>query len=45
MPEGETPHALTAVLDGHKIEVQYDTSSHMYIIFDGEQIAKKLRII
>ncbi len=41
----ETPHALTAVLDGHKIEVQYDTSSHMYIIFDGEQIAKKLRII
>lgn len=41
----ETPHALTAVVDGHKIDVQYDTSNRMYIIFDGEQIAKKLRII
>lgn len=41
----EFPHHLVAVIDGHKIEVQYDNTSHMYIVFDGEQIAKKLRII
>lgn len=41
----EFPHTLTAVIGGHKIEVQYDSTSHMYIIFDGEQIAKKLRLI
>lgn len=40
----EMPHSLIAVLDGHKIEVQYDASSHMYIFFDGEKLAKKLRI-
>ncbi len=41
----EFPHTLTALIDGHKIEVEYDSFSHMYIIFDGEQIAKKLRLI
>lgn len=41
----EAPHTLTALVDGHKIEVQYDMLSRIYIIFDGEQIAKKLRII
>ena len=41
----ETPHALAAVVGGHKIDVQYDTSNRMYIIFDGEKIAEKLRII
>ncbi len=41
----EFPHTLSCVVDGHKIEVQYDNASHMYIFFDTEQIAKKLRII
>ncbi len=41
----EYPHTLSAVVDGHKIEVQYDDKSHMYIIFDGKQIAKKLRLL
>ncbi len=41
----EFPHTLTAVIDGHKIEVRYDTTNYMYILFDGEQLAKKLRLI
>lgn len=41
----EVPHTLTALIDGHKIEVTYDTTSHMYIIFDGEQLAKKIRLV
>ncbi|MBR5246434.1 MAG: hypothetical protein IKV25_03565 [Clostridia bacterium] len=41
----EFPHTLTAVVNGHKIEVKYDETSHMYIFFDGEQLAKKIRII
>ncbi len=41
----EFPHTLSAVVDGHKIEVQYDDTSHMYIIFDGKEIAKKLRLL
>lgn len=41
----EFPHTLTAMVDSHKIAVQYDDSNHMYIIFDGEQLAKKIRII
>lgn len=41
----EFPHTLTAVIDGHKIEAQCDDTSHMYIIFDGEQLKKKMRII
>lgn len=41
----EFPHTLSAVVDGHKIEVMYDDKSHMYIIFDGKQIAKKLRLL
>lgn len=40
----EFPHTLTAFIDGHKIEVNYDETSHMYIIFDGEQLVKKIRI-
>lgn len=40
----EFPHTLTAVVDGHKIEVQYDTSSHMQIFFDDTLLAKKLRL-
>lgn len=41
----EFPHTLTALVDSHKIEVRYDDSNHMFIIFDGEQLAKKIRII
>lgn len=41
----EGPHTLSAVVNGHTIEVQYDTSSHMLIVFDGTVLAKKLRII
>ncbi len=41
----ELPHSLTAVIDGHKIEARCDETSHMYITFDGEQLAKKIRII
>ncbi len=41
----EYPHTLTAIVDGHKIEIQYDMGSHMYIVFDGEMLAEKLRMI
>lgn len=41
----EFPHSLIAMIDGHKIEVKYETSGHIFIFFDGEQIAKKLRLI
>ena len=41
----EFEHNLSAVIDGHKIEAGYDHYSHSYIIFDGERIAEKPRII
>lgn len=41
----ESPHTLMALLDGHKIEVRYDALNFMYLIFDGEQLAKKIRLI
>ena len=41
----EFEHNLSAVIDGHKIEAGYDEDSYSYIIFDGERIAEKLRII
>lgn len=41
----EFPHTLTAMINGHKIEVKYDATSYMYIMFDGEQLAKKIRLI
>lgn len=40
----EFPHTLIAIIDGHKIEVQYDAVGFMYIFLDGKQIAKKLRV-
>lgn len=40
----EFPHTLTATVDGHRIEVQYDATSHMYIFLDDKQLAKKLRL-
>lgn len=41
----EMPHVLTATPDGHKIEVHYETSGVIRIYFDGNEIAKKFRII
>lgn len=40
----EFPHTLTAVVDGHTIEMQYDASSHMQLYFDNTLLAKKLRL-
>ena len=41
----EFAHNLSAVIDGHKIEAGYDEDSYSYIVFDGERIAEKERII
>ena len=41
----ECPHILAATPDGHKIEVHYETTGVIRIYFDGNEIAKKLRII
>lgn len=40
----ETAHILTAVIDGHTIQVGYDGGSKSFALLDGEQIAKKLRL-
>ncbi len=40
----ECAHTLIAVIDNHKIEVGFD-NTHSFIIFDGELIAQKLRLI
>ncbi len=41
----EAPHTLMAFVDGHKIEATCDSLSRMYILFDGEQLVKKMRIV
>lgn len=41
----EFEHNLSAVIDGHTIEAGYDNESYSYIIFDGERIAEKKRLI
>ena len=41
----EFEHALTANLGGHHIEVGLDSNDYSYILFDGEKIAKKKRIV
>lgn len=41
----EAPHTLSAVVNGHTIEVQYDSTSHIHIFFDNTLLAKKLRLI
>jgi len=40
----ESPHTLEARIDGHCITASY-TGSHSVIEFDGEVVAKKLRLI
>ena len=39
----EFAHKLCATVDGHKIEVGYDKQSFSYIIFDGNEVARKKR--
>lgn len=39
----EYPHALKAFIDGHHIAAGY-TGTHSYISFNGENVAKKLRV-
>lgn len=41
----ESAHALNATIDGHRIQVGFDGVSHSYIRIDGEQVAKKLRLV
>ncbi len=41
----ETAHALKATVDGHNIQVGFDGAMHSYIRIDGQQVAKKLRLI
>ncbi len=41
----EFAHNLSAVVGGHTIEAGYDEDSYSYIIFDGERIVEKRRII
>ena len=40
----ESPHTLSAVVDGHTIEMRYDATSHMQIYFDNTLLAKKFRL-
>ncbi len=41
----EFEHNLSAVVREHKIEAGYDAESYSYILFDGERIGEKRRII
>ncbi len=39
----ETPHCLTAKIDGHIIEAGFNNTSKSYILLDGQEVAKKMR--
>ena len=41
----EFEHQLCALVDGHSIEVGMDEESHSYILFDGDIIKRKKRLI
>ena len=41
----EFPHNLSAVVDGHTIEAGLSDDSYSYIMFDGECLANKQRLI
>ena len=41
----ESPHELTAVLDGHNYAVGTNATSQSYISVDGETVKKKLRLV
>ena len=41
----ESAHTLSAVVGGQKIEGVFDGISNMFIFVDGQEIAKKIRII
>ena len=40
----ETAHTLTAQIDGHLIQAGFDGTTSSYILVDGQQVAKKLRL-
>lgn len=40
----EFPHTLCAVIGGHKFEAGISAASQMFIIADGEKVAKKIRL-
>lgn len=40
----ETPHALSAVVGGHRFEVGMDRGSQSYISLDGQPVKTKLRL-
>lgn len=41
----EPPHEISAVVNGHTVAVGTNKGSQCYITFDGETIAKKLRLV
>lgn len=41
----EYAHTLSAVVDGHWIEVGYDGEAYSYIRFDEQEVARKLRLL
>lgn len=41
----ETPHELTAIINGHTYAAGINDASRMYIVADGEVLAKKLRLV
>lgn len=41
----ETAHTLSARLDGHDFVVGYDGRNYSYFLVDGNEIAKKIRLI
>lgn len=40
----ESAHTLTAYIDGHKFEAKFDGVLTLYLLVDGQQIAKKIRL-
>ncbi|MBQ7378511.1 MAG: hypothetical protein IJW70_12290 [Clostridia bacterium] len=41
----EFPHELSCMLDGHEIKAGFGADSHSYIVFDGEVVKRKLRLV
>lgn len=41
----EFEHQLCALVDGHSIEAGMDENSYSYILFDGEVIEQKMRLV
>ena len=41
----EFAHDLSATVDGHEIHAGFDGENFSYVIFDGEKVAEKMRLI